>query len=313
MKYRTAVIVLLLIVTSFAAAQQPVNVSIRYEDKVIYVPDSDVFVKFTVRNDGGATYRFKLAENRMFNLDFDVRTLANTELEPAPQFTTERTSNQQLYYRDVALEPGEEFSFVENLSDYVRIEDSGVYVVRAMFYPELVGTVMPGVRTTNSLSLTVRPPMDQNAAVLAAIDDRTGEILERAALPPDAVVEYTVQGLQDGAWNRYFLYMDVEGLLLSNPNRARAFRQLSDEERRLRLERFETEVRSSLEDPQLSAIPTSIKMVRTTYDMEEATVIMDESFAFPTFTEIKRYTYFLRRRDRVWYIYDYAVTNLGSE
>ena len=155
--------------------------------------------------------------------------------------------------------------------------------------------------------------MDESDAVIAAIDDRTGAILERAALPPDHVVEYTVQGLQDGAWNRYFLYIDTEGLLLSNPNRARAYRQLSDEDRRERLARFELEIRNSLEDPQLSAIPSDIRMVRTTYDLNEATVIMDESFKFPTFTEIKRYTYFLRRQDRVWYIYDYAVTNLGTQ
>ena len=131
-------------------------------------------------------------------------------------------------------------------------------------------------------------------------------------MPPDQVVGYTVEGLQDGAWNRYFLYIDLEGLFLSNPNRARTYRQLSDEERRDRLAQFKTDLEDALQEPELSAVPTSIEMVRTTYNTEEATVIMDQSYRYATFTEVKRYSYFLRRRDGVWYIYDYAVTNLGS-
>lgn len=296
-----------------AAVAQDIGVSIRYEDKRIYVPDSQIFVKFTVRNDSGETYRFKLAENRMFNVDFDVRTLANVPLEPAPQFTTERTSNQQLYYRDVALEAGEEFSFVEDLSDYAVINRPGVYVVRAHFYPALVGAEPGRMLMSNTLSLTIHPDLSREERVAAGIDDRTGEILGREALPPDEVVEYLITALQDQAWNRYFLYVDLEGLLLSNSARARAYSRLSDEARQSRLAEFRRELQSALVDPQLSAVPTDYRMVRTTYDPDEATVIMDLEFRYPTYSEMKRYTYFLRRRDGVWYIYDYAVTNLGTE
>jgi hypothetical protein len=31
------------------------------------------------------------------------------------------------------------------------------------------------------------------------------------------------------------------------------------------------------------------------------------------FYEIKRFTYYLYRDDRVWYIYNYEVRNLGTE
>lgn len=304
---------------------QDVTVVIRYQDKEIYVPGSDVLIRFTIRNDRADTYRFRVAENRMFNVDFVVRTLSNVPLAPAPHFTTERTSNQQLYYRDVVLEPGEEFSFVENLTDYVRIAEPGVYVVTGRFYPALVSTApqqpaeaqagpsdTPAINS-NTLSLTVRPDLSADGRTAAAIDDRTGEILARESLPPDEIVAYVINALQAQAWNRYFLYIDLEGLLQSDAARARSYARLSDANRVARLEEFAAELRTALVDPQISAIPTNFRMVRTTYDPDEATVIMDEEFAFPTFSEIKRYTYFLRRRDRVWYIYDYAVTNLGSE
>jgi hypothetical protein len=308
-------IALLCIVGTSVVAQSSgpsVGLRIAYENKDIYVPGSDVFVKFTIRNDSGQTYRFKLAENRMFSLDVDVRTLTNQPLPPARQFTTERTSNQQIYYRDVALEPGEEFSFVENVAEYVELRDTGVFVLSAVFYPELISGD-PVLTAQNSLSLTVRPDLTAEGIVRARIDEATGEILEQTALPPDAVVEYTIDALQQGAWNRFFLYVDLEGLLLSNANRARAYRRLGELDRRARLEEFSDQLVNQLEDPMLSAVPTDYRMVRTTYDPSEASVIIDQSFANPTFTEIKRYTYFLRRRDSVWYIYDYAVTNLGTE
>ena len=308
-------IVLLCAAGAIAAAQSStaaVDLRIGYEDKQIYVPGSDVLVKFTIRNDSGQTYRFKLAENRMFSVGLEVRTLSNQPLPPARQFTTERTSNQQIYYRDVALEPGEEFSFVENLSRYVELDRTGIFVVTAVFFPELVSGT-PVLAATNSLSLTVRPDLGEEQLLQARIDRDTGAILERAALPPDEVVAYTIDALGAGAWNRFFLYLDLEGLLLSNPSRARAYRRMGEVDRRERLELFETQLRDQLEDPQLSAVPTDYEMVRTTYDPAEASVTMDLSFRNPTFTELKRYTYFLRRRDSVWYIYDYAVTNLGTE
>ena len=308
---RTLLIVLTSALSALAVAQ-PVDVRIAYEDKQIYVPNSDIFVKFTIRNDSGQTYRFKLAENRMFSADFDVRTLANQPLPPARQFTTERTSNQQLFYRDVSLEPGEEFSFVENLADYVELDEAGVFVVNARFYPDLVeGDAV--LAAGNSLSLTVQPDLRDEELIQARIDQETSAILERASIPPDDVVEYTIRALQDGAWNRYFLYMDLEGLLLSSPQRARAYRRMNEPSQRERLALFEDQVRNQLEAPELSAVPSDYEMVRTTYDPNEATVIMDLTFTYPTFTETKRYTYFLRRRDSVWYIYDYAVTNLGTE
>jgi hypothetical protein len=317
---RFIAVVLLLItfsaVLSSADTAQDIEFSIRYQDKQIYVPGSDVLVKFTILNNRSTTYRFRIAENRMFNVEFDVRTLSNVPVEPAAHFTTERTSNQQLYYRDVALEPGEEFSFTENLSEYVQIISSGIFVVNARFYPDLVrgnDADMSGPFSSNGLSLTIRPGLAADERVAAQLDDRTGEILTRAALPPDEVVAYVITALQDGAWNRYFLYMDIEGLLQSDSARARSYARLSDPDRQVRLDAFADELRTSLVDPLISAIPTDFTMVRTTYDPDEATVLVDEEFRFPTYSETKRYTYFLRRRDRVWYIYDYAVTNLGTE
>jgi hypothetical protein len=293
-----------------------VDLTIGYENKDIYMPGSEILIKFTLENNTGRTYRFKLAQNRMFNVDFTVTTLENQPLPPARDFITERTSNQTIFYRDVVLEPGEQFSFVENVDNYVQLDESGVYRIEATFYPGLVRPT-PGqpteLRAGNALSLTVRPPLDGDELVMARIDQRTQTILQREDLPPDEVVAYVLEALQDRAWNRFFLYTDLEGLLLSEPSRARSYRRLGEAQRMEELETFRSRLQQLQTEPELAAIPTTFEMVRTTYTDEEATVIMDLRFANPTFVEIKRYTYSLRRDDAVWYISDYAVTNLGSE
>ncbi len=309
---KAALLVVLAWVAHGALFAQPISLSLAYEDKAIYVPGSDVFITFTIRNESGGTFRFKLAENRMFSVDLEVRSLTNQALPPARQFTTQRTSNQQLFYRDVALEPGEAFSFTENLRHYVDLDRTGVFVVRGRLYPELIAGE-PVLEAVNTLRLTVQPDLRGEDLVRLRIDQETGVILDRAALPPDEVVEYMLTGLQRGSWNRFALYLDLEGLLLSDPVRSRAYRRMSQPEQRERLALYAEELEEQLADPQLSAVPTDFRMVRTTYDPNEATVIMDLRFAYPRFTEVKRYTYFLRRTDAVWYIHDYAVTNLATE
>ena len=48
-----------------------------------------------------------------------------------------RTTNQTVYFREIALEQGEEYSFVENVKDYLQIDESSVYYLELVFYPEL--------------------------------------------------------------------------------------------------------------------------------------------------------------------------------
>lgn len=48
-----------------------------------------------------------------------------------------RTTNQTVYFREISLEPGEEYSFRENLKEYLEIKDPSIYYVELRFYPEL--------------------------------------------------------------------------------------------------------------------------------------------------------------------------------
>lgn len=313
-KHRWAVAVIFLCISAIAPAQSAdVGVDIRFFDKSIYFPESDIFVKISISNESGRTYRFRLADNRVFNVDFDVRTLTNVTVRHSQEFITERNADQPVFFREVSIEPGEELSFVENLRDYVAIPGPGMYVISARFYPELVRGPPGSALTSPPLVLSVRPSVAAAAAAGIRIDEETGEVLQRVGMPPDEVVRYTLNARQRGQWEKFFLYLDLESLYQSNPARERRYRELSEDERRATIEEYRNELRQQVVDTDILVIPTDFDIVRTTYTPDMGSVVVDEEFAYEDYTEIRRYTYYVRRRDEVWEIYDYDVRNLGTE
>ena len=117
------------------------SVSIKYFNKSLYYPgntdENPVSVHITIKNNGTETLRFKLADDRAFSLDFNAYTVKNNRLEETETLIEKRTTNQTVYFREIALEYGEEYSFVENVKEFLKIEDSSVYYLELFFYPEL--------------------------------------------------------------------------------------------------------------------------------------------------------------------------------
>jgi len=70
-------------------------------------------------------------------VDFDIRTVSNRRVDPADILIRKRTTNQQVFFREIAVESGESFSFVEDIRDYVSLKQPGSFIVQARVYPEL--------------------------------------------------------------------------------------------------------------------------------------------------------------------------------
>ena len=295
-----------------------VSVAIRYYDQAIYFPGSDIEIKVTISNDSGNTYQFELADNRMYSLDFDVRSMTNVEVPRATKFTTQMNSNQPAFFRNVSINPGEAYSFTENLQDYRNIADPGMYVVTASFYPNLRSDLSGASKTdtsmkSNRLTLSVSPSVQGIAAVQQRIDQQTGAVLAREALPPDQVVSFTLQARQHGNWDRFFLYLDLEALLRRDPAQDRRFVRMSQADQQAMIAKFRNDLKQSTTASDISVIPTSFRIVQTSYTPDRGTVQVLEDFDNGSYTEVKRYTYTVQRKNDIWYITDYEVQNLGTK
>ena len=117
------------------------SVSIKFYDRTMYYPENSkenpVYVHITIRNNGNETLRFKLADDRMFSADFNAFNVKNISLEQTQEIIRKRTTNQYVYFREIALETGEEYSFIENVKDYLVFAEPSIYYLELSFYPEL--------------------------------------------------------------------------------------------------------------------------------------------------------------------------------
>jgi hypothetical protein len=324
------------------AAESPqeagtVSFTIRYFDKRIYVVETDpVYVQITIANNSPAAYRFKLADERAFSVDFDVRAMNNRALEPAEALIRRRTQNQQVFFREILVESGESFSFVEDLRNYVDLSRPGSFIVQAHIYPELyrhggarpaeTGTAgngttvsaaqaeVPAALRSNRLNLNLRaasiPGPD---GIPLAMDVETNAVLVREKLAPDEMVEYVITARQKSQWEKFFLYLDLEAMLSRDAVRQRQWLAEGEEGRRRMLERYRQELEGAVLDGDIAAIPTEFTVERTVYNNLEGTVTVLEKFRTGNYTERKRYIYSVRRKDEVWTIVDYSVINLGTE
>ncbi len=293
--------------------QEDIDVSIRFYNKKLYYPDDSITIKIEITNNSAKVFRFELADNRIFNIDFNVRTLSNRILPLSDDLINERHSVQHVFFREITIGPSEQFSFFENLNDYIDIKTPGKYIIQAHFYPNLIKT---GIETekiaSNSLNLSIRP--EERELELQTIEDTAKiERLQKQSLPPDEVVAWIISARQQSNWDKFFLYLNLESLLRKNASRERQYLRLSQEEQRRLLAEYRENLKNQNVDGDIVVIPEDFEIIKTEYTPDEATVLVEEKFQYPGYKEVKRYTYYLRKRDNIWFIYDYDVVNLGTE
>jgi len=317
--YRPLMLVLLVFcgVSLLPAAEAGIDFSIRYFDKRVYYLERDpIFIQVTITNNSPFTYRFKLADERAFSVDFDVRTNSNRIVEAADILVRKRSQSQQVYFREVSVEPGESFSFVEDLKNYAALTQSGSYVVQARIYPDLYQAIRSeslGI-LSNRLALNIRPALIPGPdGIPLELDVETNAILVREKLPPDEVIRYMLTARQKSQWEKFFLYLDLEAMLSRDAYRRRQYTAESEEGRQRMIARYRQDLQNSIIDGDISLIPMNFNIERTTHNGQTGTVVVLEYFRIGDYTEKKRYTWYLEKRDDIWTIVDYSVVNLGTQ
>jgi hypothetical protein len=299
----------------FSVESEPgVEFNIRFLDRRIYYVESDpIFVQITINNNTPNTYRFKLADERVFSVDFDIRTMTNRRLTEADNLIRKRTEYQQVYFREIAIESGESFSFVENLRDYVKIIQPGSYRVKALVFPELF-RASNFVFESNYLALNLRPAAIPGPdGIPLEMDVATGAVLVCQPIPPDEVVAYMITARQQSQWERFFLYLDVEKMISREASQKQKWNSENEEGRKNMVKEYRKNLQNSVIDGDINVIPTSFLIERTEYNNNDGTVTVLARFRYTNFTELRRYTYYLERKDNIWKIVNYTVRGVGTE
>ena len=284
-----------------------VQFTLSYFEKSVYYPNSEIQIKATIHNNGNQAFFFRSADNRIFNLKVHVRSLQNEALKQAADYAMLQSSSKPYFYRDISLEPGEEYAFVFTLNRFVEIEDPGMFILEAEYLTDLSAeNAIP----SNRLYLNIRPGLNARATTerpeyYERIDDETQQLLAREQLQPDEVVSYTLNSLIQQFWNRYFLYLDMEYLIRQSSYYQRRFVASNEAEQSRLLVSFRDALRegSVPEIASMADSPLNFEIIRTTYTSKEAQVLVAQTFQRDGFEELVRYTYYLHKKEDIWYIY----------
>lgn len=302
--------------TVVAQENNDVQVSIKLYNKTLYYPgeslDNPIYVHITVANKGSETLRFKLADDRMFSIDFSAFNAKNTKLPYTEEIIKKRTTDRIVYFREIALETGEEYSFVENLKDYVQITEPAIYYFELDFFPELYKSKYNKI-DSNRLRIDVKPSPSASGVTKIPVSNEMISVLKPETISPDKVVEQTIVARQKNLWDQFFLYMDIEKMLTRDQARKRKYTTLSDMDRNRMIQDYKLDLMQSRIDNAIVAIPESFYIEKTVYTQTEGSVSVIQWFKYDTFREKKRYVYSVQKRDEIWHIYDYTVENLGTE
>ena len=302
--------------TVVAQENNDVQVSIKLYNKTLYYPgeslDNPIYVHITVANKGSETLRFKLADDRMFSIDFSAFNAKNTKLPYTEEIIKKRTTDRIVYFREIALETGEEYSFVENLKDYVQITEPAIYYFELDFFPELYKSKYNKI-DSNRLRIDVKPSPSASGVTKIPVSNEMISVLKPESISPDKVVEQTIVARQKNLWDQFFLYMDIEKMLTRDQSRKRKYTTLSDMDRNRMIQDYKLDLMQSRIDNAIVAIPESFYIEKTVYTQTEGSVSVIQWFKYDTFREKKRYVYSVQKRDEIWHIYDYTVENLGTE
>lgn len=302
---------------SLIAETKPLpHVFVEFEQKTVFYPSSvdnnPIFIHVVISNPTSETLHFKLADDKMFSLDFVALTVQNQKLENSDFLIRTRSTSQRVFFRELNLDPGEEYGFIVDLKEYIIFKNPDLLYIEMNFYPELFKSMSQKI-VSNRLTLEITPHTGALASSFIPVDFNTGNLLTPQALAPNAVVEQTIIARQRSLWDQFFLYMDIESLFQKNTIQKEKYARSSEQERMQLLNQFKKLLSSKSYDSDIVAIPERFTIERTTYTQSEGTVSVLMWFKYPSFKEKKRYVYYLRLRDGIWRIYDYSVENLGTE
>ena len=316
-KISISIILLLITTAAVFSASGDISCKIRYYNKKIYYTGDNVTLRVELFNNSAENFTFQVAEPRHYNIKVTLKDLSGRELDDQYKFSREINSVQHVYYRNMTIQPGEFFSFNLRLNDVVDIKEAGLYFVQLDFFPGFGFSKQPV--KSNIIDLSIRPDIGVSE-IQRVIDDKTGEILRKEKKGPDAVVEYMLNALQKSEYEKYFLYLDLEKLMIKSESKRERYNRLSEAERYSMVNEYKNYLLNLMQTDYRTAdsediiyVPLTYTINKTWYTQDHGEVLVTEKFKYEDLTEIKNYTYRLTKIDDIWMITDYIVINKGTE
>ncbi|AHH03619.1 Putative exported protein [Borrelia nietonii YOR] len=315
MEFRKLLFVISLMVVPFMLFPRDykgLDFKIKFFNQSIYRVNSNVFIEVSLSNLSDDLLTLEVGDINTFGFDFDVTDTTNIKVKRSLEYVKDRSKNVAIPVRTLSLRPNERFSVMMSLNQFVQFDKDGVYFVRGKFFPDISDPQK--CIESNVITLFLKPKMDDIAEKFnfsnLSSNREVQSVLKRENLSPDKVIEYLFSALRLGEREKFFLYIDIESLILNDQNKSYLYKQELRTGSNSMLEEYKEYLWNN-SNSDIAKVPNKFSIVETTYTDSTGKVVSDVYFEDGHFYVAKRYTFFLKKYDYYWIIYDYTVQNTG--
>ncbi|AAX17126.1 hypothetical protein [Borrelia hermsii] len=315
MEFRKLLFVISLMVVPFMLFPRDykgLDFKIKFFNQSIYRVDSNVSIEVSLSNLSDDLLTLEVGDINTFGFDFDVTDTTNIKVKRSLEYVKDRSKNVAIPVRTLSLRPNERFSVMMSLNQFVQFDKDGVYFVRGKFFPDISDSQK--CIESNVITLFLKPKMDDVAEKFnfsnLSSNREVQSVLKRENLSPDKVIEYLFSALRLGEREKFFLYIDIESLILNDQNKSYLYKQELRSGSNSMLEEYKEYLWNN-SNSDIAKVPNKFSIVETTYTDSTGKVVSDVYFEDGHFYVAKRYTFFFKKYDYYWIIYDYTVQNTG--
>ncbi|HBD93542.1 MAG: hypothetical protein A2015_06700 [Spirochaetes bacterium GWF1_31_7] len=289
-----------------------VAVMIRFSEPKIFKINDSIYIDIEIKNKSNKPSAVLIADDKRYTFDFELVSLQNKPVGYNKDYSNFFNRVQPIFNSMIRLNKDEGFTYRVLLNDYYDIDTSGQYYIRAVFHPALkLSENNVNVMKSNYLTINVRPESINDRYIVEQKEAEMERMLFAEKKAPDEVIEYMLNARMKSEWEKYFLYIDVSKMILTNSKFKDKYRKADSERQSKIIEEYKEYLKQNTID-EMSYIPILFNIVKTEYSTGEAKVEAILKFKQYDFIEDKYYTYFLNKKDDKWFVTSYTVLNIGA-
>ncbi|OHD14796.1 MAG: hypothetical protein A2086_14110 [Spirochaetes bacterium GWD1_27_9] len=277
----------------------------------IYNQNEDIYLDVKIINKGEFSLATLITDDKKFSFDFQIVTMKNQQLEHSRAYITSFHRVQTIFKSKISLEPNEGYSYKVRLNDYFDLTTPGQYYIKGFYYPNLkLNNDTLGSIYSNQLTINIKPSDIDEKYIVEKKDIEEEVKLFAEKRPPDEAVRYMLEARMKKEWNKYFLYLDLEKLILNNGKFNQNFLKKDSERQKEIIEQYKEYLKKDTIDD-ISFLPHNFEILKTEYGQGKGKVDVIIEYKYIEYIERKYYTFFLYKKGEIWYVYDYEVMNMG--
>jgi hypothetical protein len=298
--------------SQYNTTDSEVDITIKFHNKQIYYMNEPIIIEFQIVNRGEQPFLFISAYKKLFTFDFEIYTKTNRPVEHSKEWFINKGQYEAVLTDEIVLKNTEIYGVRIDINDWFDFKEQGEYVIRGVFYPDLITDPERKLYSENELTLNLHPPYTEEIRE----KERVEEIkkVKASSLPPYEVVDFALKALMDKDYELYFLYINFDKFILQFENAKKKYMDARDIDKPLVIEEFKKYLmgKNKLEAiPYSDAIPSDYEIEETYIKKRDAQVKVMETFKYINLIEHKRYTYYLHLYGDKWFIESYEVVNIA--